>query len=102
MTWRQPQHIAPPLVGQPFEVCHTIIELANGQWLAPVSCLRCWDGEAPNGLKVIAMVSADQGVRLGPTYIDILDDFANGIVHFEQSVVQLADERSTCCWLGIR
>ena len=92
LTWRQPQHIAPPLVGQPFEVCHTIIELANGQWLAPVSCLRCWDGEAPNGLKVIAMVSADQG-KTWPTYIDILDDFANGIVHFEQSVVQLADER---------
>ncbi len=91
-TWQQLQYIAPPLVGQPFEVCHTIVELANGQWLAPLSCLRCWDGGAPNGLKAIAMVSADQG-RTWPTYIDILDDSANGIVHFEQSVVQLADER---------
>ena len=91
-TWQELQQISPPLVGQPFEVCHTIVELADGRWLAPVSCLRCWDGAAPNGLKVIAMVSADQGVTWS-TYIDILDDSANGIVHFEQSVVQLADER---------
>ena len=89
-TWRQPQHIDPPLIGQPFEVCHTIVELANGQWLAPVSCLRCWDGEAPNGLKVIGLISADQGATW-QRYMDILDDFANGVVHFEQSVVQLAD-----------
>ncbi len=92
LTWGQPQHISPPLVGQPFEVCHTIVELADDRWLAPVSCLRCWDGAAPNGLKVIGLVSADQGVTW-PTYVDILDDFANGVVHFEQSVVQLADER---------
>ena len=38
------------------------------------------------------MVSADQGVTWS-TYIDVLDDCANGVVHFEQSVVQLADER---------
>ena len=91
-TWEQPHHIAPPLVGQPFEVCHNIVELTNGQWLAPVSCLRRWTGEVPNGLKVIAMVSADQG-QTWHTYMDILDDFTNGIVHFEQSVVQLADGR---------
>ena len=91
-TWEQPHHISPPLVGQPFEICHNIVELTNGQWLAPVSCLRRWTGEAPNGLKVIGMVSADQG-QTWRTYMDILDDFANGIVHFEQSVVQLADGR---------
>ena len=91
-TWEQPHHIAPPLVGQPFEVCHNIVELADGQWLAPVSCLRRWTGEAPNGLKVIGMVSDDQG-GTWRTYMDILDDFANGIVHFEQSVVQLVDGR---------
>ena len=60
-TWGQPQHISPPLVGQPFEVCHTIVELADGRWLAPVSCLRCWDGAAPNGLKHLT----DKGYRNG-------------------------------------
>ena len=64
-TWGQPQAISPPLTGQPFEVCHTIVELADGRWLAPVSCLRCWDGAAPNGLKVIGMVSHRSGGDLG-------------------------------------
>ncbi len=91
-TWGQPQCIIPPLGGQPFEICHTIIELSDGRWLAPVSCLRRWNGAAPHGLKVIGLVSTDQG-RTWPTYMDILDDYPNGIVHFEQSVVQLADER---------
>ena len=91
-TWSQPQRITPPLVGQPFEVCHSIVELKDGRWLAPVSCLRHWDGQAPNGLKIVALVSTDQG-QTWPTYIDVMDDHANGIVHFEKALVQLADDR---------
>ncbi len=91
-TWQQPQRITPPLVGQPFEICHSIVELKDGRWLAPMSCLRSWDGQAPNGIKIIALVSTNQG-QTWPTYIDIMDDHANGIAHFEKSVVQLADGR---------
>ncbi|MCE2395208.1 exo-alpha-sialidase [Candidatus Poribacteria bacterium] len=87
-TWRQLQYISPPLVGQPFEVCHTLVELADGRWLAPVSCLRCWDGSAPNGLKVIGMVSADQGVTW-PTYIDISSILSSRLYSWQMNACSL-------------
>lgn len=91
-TWGVPETISPPLVGPAFEVCHRVVELADGRWLAPASTWRGWDGSAPNGMKAIALVSHDRG-RTWPEYVDIMDDYANGVIHWEQSVEQLPDGR---------
>ncbi len=92
LTWSAPITITPPLVGPAFEICHAIIELQDGRWLAPTQTWRGWHGDAPNGMKAIALVSRDRGATWSQ-YIDILDGTDAGIIYFEQSVTQLADLR---------
>ena len=53
--------IDPPLVGPAFEVCHSITELRDGRWVWPCSTWMGWDGDAPNGMNAILLVSEDQG-----------------------------------------
>lgn len=91
-TWEKPSIIQTPLVGPSWEICHTIVELSDGRWLAPASTWKGWNGEAPNGMKAIAFVSHDQG-KSWPEYMTVMDDYANGNCSFEQSVVQLPDGR---------
>lgn len=91
-TWAEPTLIAPPLVGPSWEICHSLVELADGRWLAPMSTWKSWDGAAPNGMKAVALVSSDQG-RTWPEYLTVLDDYDNGVCHFEQSLLQLPDGR---------
>jgi hypothetical protein len=91
-TWDGPETIVPPLIGPGFEICHRIIELADGRWLAPTSTWRGWDGEAPNGMQAIALVSHDKG-RSWPEWITIIDQYSEGVISWEQGVTQLADGR---------
>ncbi len=91
-AWEGPWTIDPPLTGPSFEVCHRIIELRDGRWLAPTATWKGWNGEAPNGMKAIALVSSDRG-ETWPEYLDILDQYDRGVISWEQSVVQLPDER---------
>jgi hypothetical protein len=91
-TWSSVELIEAPLNGPGFEVAHPVMELTDGRWLSPLSTWRAWDGDAPNGMKAIALVSNDRG-KTWPEYIDIMDSYAEGIVHWEQSVVQLSDSR---------
>ena len=60
-TWEGPTKIDPPLVGPAFEVCHAIVELRDGRWLAPTSTWMGWNGDAPNGMNAILLVSEDRG-----------------------------------------
>ena len=46
----------------------------------------------PDGMKAVALVSHDGG-RAWPEYVDLLGDYANGLVFFEISFVQLDDGR---------
>ena len=97
-TWDGPTNIEPPLVGPAFEICHSVVELSDGRWLVPTSTCRGWDGEAPNGLKAIALVSHDKG-KTWPEYLDVMDDVAGGIIHQEQSLIELPDGRLlSICW----
>jgi hypothetical protein len=91
-TWEGPKVINPPLIGPSFEICHTILELADGRWLAPMGTWKGWDGSAPNGMKAIALISSDRG-QTWPEYMDVFDGYADGIIHFEQSITRLLDER---------
>lgn len=91
-TWTQPTTIVPPLQGPAFELCHAIIELNDKRWLAPTQTWRGWDGDAPNGMKTIALVSNDRGQTWGQ-YLDVMDGNADGVIYFEQSIIRLADGR---------
>lgn len=91
-TWTEPAVIRPPLTGPAFELCHPVVELRDGRWLAPVSTWKGWEGTAPNGMKAIALVSHDRG-RSWPEYLDVMDGWDRGLVHFEQSLAELTDGR---------
>lgn len=91
-SWDGPAVIDPPLAGPAFEICHSILELSDGTWLAPTSTWRGWDGECPNGMKAVALVSQDRG-KTWPRSIDVMDDYSNGIIHLEQSVIEWPDGR---------
>ncbi|MFN8624122.1 MAG: sialidase family protein [Chloroflexota bacterium] len=91
-TWSPFEVVPPPLVGPAFEVCHRIVELADGTWLWPTSTWPGWDGDTGDGLRAVALVSTDQG-RTWPGWVEVLDARADGLAHWEQSIVPLADGR---------
>ncbi|MBI1917707.1 MAG: exo-alpha-sialidase [Planctomycetes bacterium] len=91
-TWDSPATLDPPLIGPAFEICHRIIELDDGRWLAPTSTWRGWHGEAPNGMKAIALVSYDRGTTW-PGWVTVIDQYEKGIISWEQGLTQLADGR---------
>jgi hypothetical protein len=95
-TWQDPQPLIPPLVGPAFEVAHGVVELPDGRWLWPTSTWKGWDGAAPNGMKAVALMSHDRG-KSWPEYVDVFDAYNEGIIHFEQSLVVLPNERLLAC-----
>jgi sialidase-1 len=90
-TWQGPTVVQSPL-SNPLEICHAVIELADGRWLLPTSILRHWDGTAPDGVKAVALVSEDEG-RTWNGHLDVLDSYDRGCAHFEVSLIQLPDGR---------
>lgn len=91
-SWKVPAIIAAPLNGPSFEICHPIVELKDGRWLAPTSTWKGWDGEAPHGMQAIALVSHDRG-KTWPVWITVVDQYSQGIVSWEIGLTQLHDER---------
>jgi hypothetical protein len=91
-TWAPHRVVTPPLAGPSFEVCHSVVELPDGRWLWPTSTWKGWDGDAPNGMKCVALVSADRG-RSWPACLDIADNYAEGIIHWEVSLRPMPDGR---------
>jgi hypothetical protein len=91
-TWQGPEVIAPPLTGPTFEVCHSILELGDGRLLFPTQTWPDWAGQAPHGMKAVALVSHNRGAQW-TEYLDVFDGASRGVIHFEQSIVQLDDGR---------
>lgn len=91
-SWEAPTVITSPLVGPSFEICHSVVELKDGRWLAPTSTWKGWNGEAPNGMQAVALVSRDRGVTW-PKWIPVIDQYSQGIVSWEIGLTQLQDER---------
>ncbi|MCC6683045.1 MAG: exo-alpha-sialidase [Phycisphaeraceae bacterium] len=92
ITWQGPEWIDPPLVGPTFELCSPIVELPDGRWLLPTSTWRGWDGDAPNGMKAVVLISEDKG-KTWPQYADVMDRYSEGILHWEQKVTPIDDDR---------
>ena len=91
-TWTGPQAIVPPLVGPAFEMCHRIVELADGRWLAPTSTWKGWNGEAPHGMHAVALVSHDRG-KTWPEWLPVVNQIVRGVISWEIGLAQLADGR---------
>jgi len=95
-TWSELERIVAPLVGPAFEVCHSIVQLRDGRLVWPCSTWMGWDGDAPNGMNAILLVSEDGG-RTWPSWIVEFDRWAENVLHWEQSFLELRDGR----WLAV-
>ena len=91
-TWTEPETVTPPLVGPEFEMCSPITFLKDGRWIWPTSLWRDWDGHLPNGNRMIAFVSEDQG-RSWPDYFDIMHSESNNLIFWESKVIEYPDGR---------
>lgn len=91
-TWQGPDVVIPPLVGPAFELCHRVLELADGRWLFPTSTWRGWNGDAPHGMQAIALVSHDRG-KSWPEFLRVVNQTDRGVISWEQGMTQLPDGR---------
>ncbi len=91
-TWEEPYEISPPLIGPSFELCSPIVVLEDGRWFWPTSTWRGWDGDCPNGMKMIVLVSFDQG-KSWPEYIDVMNGSHKNVIYWESKVIELSDGR---------
>ncbi len=91
-SWAQPQPIEPPLTGPCFELCSPIVPLSRDHWLLPTSTWRDWDGYQPNGMKMVAFVSHDQGATW-PEYVDVMSDPTDNVIYWESKIIELPDGR---------
>jgi sialidase-1 len=92
LTWTAPARIDPPLRGPSWEMCHPIVELRSGRWLAPTATWRGWNGENPSGEQTVAFISDDQG-KNWPRYGRIFDGRETQRCHLEVSLLELLDGR---------
>ncbi len=97
-SWAQAEMLDVPLVGPAFEICHSVVELRDGRWLAPTSTWPGWDGAAPSGMRAVALVSQDRG-RSWSDWLTVFDGWHDRIASWEQSLVELPDGRLVAtCW----
>jgi sialidase-1 len=97
-SWSKPEFIETPLVGPSWETSHHILELKDGRWLAPIATWRAWDGDQSSGQQAVVFISDDRG-RSWPSFGRTFDGRSSGILHLEQSVIQMHDERILAlCW----
>jgi hypothetical protein len=87
-TWDIPELITAPLIGPSFEQCCPILPLRDGRWLWPTSTWRGWDGYCPNGMKMVALVSSDQG-KTWPEYMNVMNRSDDKIIYWESKIIEL-------------
>jgi len=92
LTWSDPAPVEPPLEGPSFELCSPLTILADGRWLWPTSTWRDWEGNLPNGNRMVAFVSEDQG-NTWPDYLDVMSSPEGNLIFWESKIVELADGR---------
>jgi hypothetical protein len=97
-TWQGPIVVTPPLVGPSFELCSPVVPLGDGRWLWPTSTWKGWNGDCPNGMKAIALVSHDRG-HTWPEYVGVMNGTAEDVIFWEQKIVDMGDGRLLAvCW----
>ncbi len=91
-AWNRPHMVVPPLEGPCFELCCPITVLSDGRWLLPTSTWRSWDGALPDGHRMVAFVSHDEG-QTWPEYWDIMHHDSRPIAYWESKIVEMPDGR---------
>jgi sialidase-1 len=91
-TWGLPEPLAAPLEGPSFELCCPIVLLRDGRWILPTSTWRGWNGDCPNGMKMVAFISHDFG-RSWPEYRDVMRDPEQRVIYWESKICELPDGR---------
>ena len=91
-TWAEPAAFDPPLAGPSFELCCPITVLSDGRWILPTQTWPGWEGDCPNGIKMIALVSHDRG-RTWPEYWDVMSRPGERVYFWESKIVELHDGR---------
>jgi len=89
-TWSKPRQFAPPLVGPSFEMCSPVTPLQDGRLLLPTSTWKGWNGSCPNGMRMVAFVSHDNG-RTWPEYVDVMRDPKQHVIFWESKIVEFSD-----------
>ncbi len=88
--WSNLKLVKPSLIGPAFEMCSPLIPLKDGRLLWPTSTWRGWNGYSPNGMKMIALISYDNG-KTWPEHTDIINSYKKGIIFWEGKVIELID-----------
>jgi sialidase-1 len=91
-TWSEPEPFEPPMVGPSFELCCPIVPLKDGRWFLPTSTWRGWNGDCPNGMKMVAFVSHDKG-QTWPEYRDVMVDPEQRAIYWESKIAEMPDGR---------
>ena len=91
-TWSEPSPLAPPLVGPSFELCSPISVLSDGRWILPTQTWPGWSGDCPNGIRMVAFVSHDEG-RTWPDYMDVMNEPGGEVYFWESKIVERSDGR---------
>ncbi len=91
-SWSTPGKMEPPLTGPSWEVCHHVVELGDGRWLAPTATWRAWNGDHPSGDQAVVLISDDRG-ESWPGFGRTFDGRQTGLTHLEQSVLEMQDGR---------
>ena len=91
-TWSAPEPIRPPLIGPSFEICCPITPLRNGDWILPTQTWPGWDGDCPNGIQMIALVSHDRG-RTWPEYWRVMGEPAGRVYFWESKIIEIPGDR---------
>ena len=91
-TWSDPEAVQPSINGPEFEMCSPITELSDGRWLWTTSTWRSWNGDLPNGNRLIALVSTDEG-KTWSDYLDVMHSPDNRIIFWESKIIEYPDGR---------
>jgi hypothetical protein len=91
-TWSGPIQLKTPLEGPAFEMCSPIITLQDGRLVLPTSTWRGWNADCPNGMRMVAFVSKDNGLTW-PEYMDVMHDERQNVIYWESKIIELKDGR---------
>jgi hypothetical protein len=91
-SWDGPKPFTSPIVGPSFEMCSPITALKNGGWILSTETWPEWNGDCPNGIKMIGLVSNDRG-QSWPMYVDVMNEAGKKVYFWESKIVELTDGR---------
>jgi len=91
-TWSDPVSLTPPLDGPEFEMCCAITVLPDGRWIWPTSTWFDWAGNCPNGIRMVAWVSEDEG-QSWSSHMEVMGEEGNKTFFWESRVIALPDGR---------